>query len=200
MTAHGAKGLEAPIVFLPETTLTQTARGSPLMRVRHDGGDGLPVVHVLGQGLRGDGDAREDRAAREEAEAYRLLYVALTRARDRLVLCGRVAERTDQAKLRGWWGAIRDALAHAEHRRRRAHAGQRRAAVPALRAGPTGAGAEAPSAGAGRRLPAWAARGGAARGLRPLRLALRPGRGRRRAPRPRRWRTRRGWAGSAAAT
>ena len=34
MTAHGAKGLEAPIVFLPETTLTQTARGSPLMRGR----------------------------------------------------------------------------------------------------------------------------------------------------------------------
>jgi len=34
--------------------------------------------------------------------------VALTRARDRLVICGRRAERTDEAKLRGWWGAVRD--------------------------------------------------------------------------------------------
>src|SRR5678816_4334637 len=33
MTAHGAKGLEAPIVFLPETTLTQTQRPPPLLSV-----------------------------------------------------------------------------------------------------------------------------------------------------------------------
>jgi len=114
MTAHGAKGLEAPIVFLPETTLTQTARGSPLLRVRHDGTDGFLWCSSSARDCEATAGAREQRAAREEAEAYRLLYVALTRARDRLVLCGRVAERTDQAKLRGWWGAIRDALAHAD--------------------------------------------------------------------------------------
>ncbi|MBY0396294.1 MAG: PD-(D/E)XK nuclease family protein, partial [Thermoleophilia bacterium] len=38
---------------------------------------------------------------------------ALTRARDRLVLCGRRAERTDPDKLKGWWGAIRDAVTDA---------------------------------------------------------------------------------------
>jgi len=114
MTAHGAKGLEAPIVFLPETTLTQTARGSPLLRVRHDGTDGFLWCSSSARDCEATAAAREQRAGREEAEAYRLLYVALTRARDRLVLCGRVAERTDQAKLRGWWGAIRDALTHAE--------------------------------------------------------------------------------------
>jgi ATP-dependent helicase/nuclease subunit A len=110
MTAHGAKGLEAPIVFLPETTLPQTARGSPLLRVR----DGFLWAPSGAKDCAATAQAREDRAGREEAEAYRLLYVALTRARDRLILCGRVAERTDQAKLRGWWGAIRDALAHAD--------------------------------------------------------------------------------------
>ncbi|MEW5684773.1 MAG: double-strand break repair helicase AddA [Pseudomonadota bacterium] len=110
MTAHGAKGLEAPIVFLPETTLTQTARGSPLLRVR----DGFLWAPSGAKDCEATARAREDRAGREEAEAYRLLYVALTRARDRLILCGRVAERTDQAKLRGWWGAIRDALTHAD--------------------------------------------------------------------------------------
>ncbi|MCR5878349.1 double-strand break repair helicase AddA [Phenylobacterium sp. J367] len=110
MTAHGAKGLEAPIVFLPETTLTQTARGSPLLPVK----DGFLWCGSSARDCEATSIAREARAAREEAEAYRLLYVALTRARDRLVLCGRIAERTDPEKLRGWWGAIREALDHAD--------------------------------------------------------------------------------------
>jgi ATP-dependent helicase/nuclease subunit A len=114
MTAHGAKGLEAPIVFLPETTLTQTARGSPLMRVSHPGGEGFLWCSSGARDCEATARAREERSARDEAEAYRLLYVALTRARDRLVLCGRRAERTDPAKLAGWWGAVRDALAHAD--------------------------------------------------------------------------------------
>jgi ATP-dependent helicase/nuclease subunit A len=114
MTAHGAKGLEAPIVFLPETTLTQTARGSPLMRVSHPGGEGFLWCSSGARDCEATAGAREERAARDEAEAYRLLYVALTRARDRLVLCGRRSERTDEAKLAGWWGAVRDALAHAD--------------------------------------------------------------------------------------
>ena len=37
MTAHGAKGLEAPIVFLPETVGAGVARGSPLLETA-DGG------------------------------------------------------------------------------------------------------------------------------------------------------------------
>ncbi len=110
MTAHGAKGLEAPIAFLPETTIAQTGRGSSLLTVR----DGFLWCGAAARDCEATAVARQDRAAREEDETYRLLYVALTRARDRLVLCGRVAARTDPAKLRGWWGAIRDALAHAE--------------------------------------------------------------------------------------
>ncbi|MBW8815275.1 MAG: double-strand break repair helicase AddA [Caulobacterales bacterium] len=112
MTTHGAKGLEAPIVFLPETTLTQTQRGSPLLVHRHDEVDGFLWCASGARDCPATAEARAARAARDEAEAYRLLYVALTRARDRLVLCGRVAERTDQGKLRGWWGAIRDGLGH----------------------------------------------------------------------------------------
>ena len=114
MTAHGAKGLEAPIVFLPETNLAAAQRGSPLMAVDR-GAEGMGFLWCA----RSAGDcpptaaARKLRADREEAEAYRLLYVALTRARDRLVLCGRRAERTDPDKLKGWWGAIRDAVTDA---------------------------------------------------------------------------------------
>jgi ATP-dependent helicase/nuclease subunit A len=113
MTAHGAKGLEAPIVFLPETTLTQTQRGSPLMAAGRLGDEGFLWCSSSARDCEATAQARERRAKREEDEAYRLLYVALTRARDRLILCGRVAARTDPLKLRGWWGAIRDALGHA---------------------------------------------------------------------------------------
>lgn len=111
MTAHGAKGLEAPIVFLPETTLSRGARGTPLLETA-DGGF-LWCASAKGD-CEASATARERRAAREEDEAYRLLYVALTRARDRLVLCGRVAANAREENLKGWWGALTAAFDHAE--------------------------------------------------------------------------------------
>jgi ATP-dependent helicase/nuclease subunit A len=109
MTAHGAKGLEAPIVFLPETTLTRTARGSPLMETE-DGG--FLWCQSKDRDCDASAAARERRLRREEDEAFRLLYVALTRARDRLVLCGRVAADTKVENLKGWWGALAAAMTH----------------------------------------------------------------------------------------
>jgi ATP-dependent helicase/nuclease subunit A len=111
MTAHGAKGLEAPIVFLPETTLTRTARGSPLMETEDGGFLWCPSKD---RDCEPSSAARERRAAREADEAFRLLYVALTRARDRLVLCGRVgADKAGKLDtIGGWWGAISAAFDH----------------------------------------------------------------------------------------
>jgi ATP-dependent helicase/nuclease subunit A len=109
MTAHGAKGLEAPIVFLPETTLSRTARGSPLLAT--DAGGFLWSASQKGD-CEASAQARTRRALKDEQEAFRLLYVALTRARDRLVLCGRVSARTNEDTLGGWWGALRAAFAH----------------------------------------------------------------------------------------
>lgn len=110
MTAHGAKGLEAPIVFLPETTLARGARGSPLMPTETGG-------FLWSTSVKADcpasAQARELRAKKDEDEAYRLLYVALTRARDRLVICGRVAANAKEENLKGWWGAISAAFASA---------------------------------------------------------------------------------------
>lgn len=111
MTAHGAKGLEAPIVFLPETTLSRTARGSPLLATQKGGF--LWSASKAGD-CQASGEAREWRAKKDEDEAYRLLYVALTRARDRLVLCGRVAANAKEENIKGWWGAINDAFEHSD--------------------------------------------------------------------------------------
>jgi ATP-dependent helicase/nuclease subunit A len=109
MTAHGAKGLEAPIVFLPETASQTGARGSPLLETE-DGG----FLWCASQ--KGDCEAsrlaRELRARKENEESLRLLYVALTRARERLVICGRIAANRKEESLKGWWAAVKAGFAH----------------------------------------------------------------------------------------
>ena len=92
MTVHGAKGLQAPIVFLPDT-LPRRRTGSTSSLL---GGDGraTPAAAAVAAGhgalRRGRGrPARATRATEPGREEYRrLLYVAMTRAEDRLYVCG----------------------------------------------------------------------------------------------------------------
>lgn len=109
MTAHGSKGLEAPIVFLPETTVKRGAGGSPLL-VTEDGG--LLWCGSSKGDCEASAKARKLREDKESQEALRLLYVALTRARDRLILCGRIDARTKDDKVGGWYAAARAAFSH----------------------------------------------------------------------------------------
>lgn len=111
MTAHGSKGLEAPIVFLPETTVKRGAGGSPLLVTE----DGALLWCGSSKGdCEASAKARRLREDKEGQEALRLLYVALTRARDRLILCGRIDARTKDDKVGGWYAAVRAAFAHAD--------------------------------------------------------------------------------------
>jgi ATP-dependent helicase/nuclease subunit A len=111
MTAHGSKGLEAPIVFLPETTVKRGAGGSPFLVTE----DGALLWCASGKGdCDASAKARKLREDKESQEALRLLYVALTRARDRLILCGRIDARTKDDKVGGWYAAARAAFGHAE--------------------------------------------------------------------------------------
>lgn len=85
MTVHGAKGLEAPIVFLPDTNSPAAGRAPSIyadaqcgLVWRETDTFGDAQVHAL----------KEEWEAAQRAESARLLYVAMTRARDRLVVCG----------------------------------------------------------------------------------------------------------------
>ncbi|MDH3262430.1 MAG: double-strand break repair helicase AddA [Paracoccaceae bacterium] len=104
MTVHGAKGLEAPVVILPDTRAPGGGeRGEILVA-----GDGTAIwatkadeaPPVIAEAL----DARRDRAAEER---MRLLYVAMTRAESWLIVAGAGdVERGDGA----WHGIVAEAM------------------------------------------------------------------------------------------
>ncbi|MBO0742710.1 MAG: PD-(D/E)XK nuclease family protein, partial [Hyphomicrobiaceae bacterium] len=111
MTVHGAKGLEAPIVFLPDTCSTRSGR-SPASLLRCDGP--VPFLWPI-KGSSDLGPVEDARAALDRAETEernRLLYVALTRARDRLYVGG--FESNTAPPPESWYhlicGALRDRL------------------------------------------------------------------------------------------
>jgi ATP-dependent helicase/nuclease subunit A len=90
MTVHGAKGLQAPIVFLADTVALPQGDERVLWP---NGGDGALAAVPLFAPVRADEipEATARRAAvqqRSMEEYRRLLYVALTRAADRLYICG----------------------------------------------------------------------------------------------------------------
>jgi ATP-dependent helicase/nuclease subunit A len=89
MTVHGAKGLEAPLVILPDTTaLPPDEAGLVWINDQGTGAD-LPLWQPNRDfACRAVEQARQAGAAARAREYDRLLYVALTRARDRLLVCG----------------------------------------------------------------------------------------------------------------
>jgi ATP-dependent helicase/nuclease subunit A len=117
MTVHGAKGLEAPVVFLIDTT-SSPADTQRLNLVHLPQGNAAPNAPgvVVWAGKKADDPpavaaARAAMIAETENEYRRLLYVAMTRAADRLIVGGSMPGNRNEVRLLSWYDLITKGLA-----------------------------------------------------------------------------------------
>ncbi len=108
MTIHGAKGLQADVVFLPDTCTLPARQKDPRLRWRADEDESV-VFWPVHRGNEGELSLKLLKKAhyRQEEEYRRLLYVAMTRARDRLYICGWEAKR---GRSQGCWYDLASAV------------------------------------------------------------------------------------------
>ena len=110
MTIHGAKGLEAKIVFLPDVCTTPTTRlDRPIFQLQSGSSERLPAWSP-----RKSEDCSRLSALRLERkdasleEYRRLLYVAMTRAEERLYVAGHRGK--NDVSYNSWRAMIEEAL------------------------------------------------------------------------------------------
>ena len=110
LTMHAAKGLEFPVVALAAVNRS-VARRTPGMLYSERFGVGARWA-AAGQGKQADLAYVQTRAAaalRETQEEDRLLYVAMTRAEEHLILSSSFPKAPPR-KRTGWFGAVCDGL------------------------------------------------------------------------------------------
>ncbi len=110
MTVHGAKGLQAPLVILPDTTALPPQEGGILWAPDPETRVEVPLWAPRKE-LRCNAaeSLRTQMQNRATAEHNRLLYVALTRAEDRLVVCG--WEPSRDVPPESWYALVREGFA-----------------------------------------------------------------------------------------
>src|SRR5450432_685898 len=117
MTVHGAKGLESSVVFLVDTTSSpsDTQRPKLIHLPRSNAAPQTPGA-VVWAGKKADDPAgvalaRAAMLAETEDEYRRLLYVAMTRAADRLVVGGCLPGNMNSVRKFSWYDLIGKGLA-----------------------------------------------------------------------------------------
>lgn len=113
MTVHGAKGLEAPVVILPDTTQLPSSRNSEQLLPCDQGLVYLPNKPGVPAELQPAWDAE---TARQKQEFMRLLYVAMTRAESRLLVCGFSFKKTNGREKGCWYEEISEAFEKLDYR------------------------------------------------------------------------------------
>ena len=115
MTIHGAKGLEAPVVFLADSATNLNSKNAFSAQVTWPPESHAPSSFLL-VGRKEQHDPFSKRLLEQEQrendrESANLLYVALTRAKQMLYISGC---RPRRGKDLGWYGMISNALAPLE--------------------------------------------------------------------------------------
>jgi ATP-dependent helicase/nuclease subunit A len=112
MTVHGAKGLEASVVIMVDTT-TSPSDAQRLRLIRLPTGNAAPHAPgvLVWAGRKADDPAivAQARAAmleETEHEYRRLLYVAMTRAADRLIVGGCMPGNMNSVRKNSWYDLI----------------------------------------------------------------------------------------------
>ncbi|WOH81732.1 double-strand break repair helicase AddA [Bradyrhizobium sp. BEA-2-5] len=118
MTVHGAKGLEASVVFMVDTT-TSPSDTQRLRLIHLPQGNAAPnapgVVVWAGKKAEdppGVAEARKAMLEETEDEYRRLLYVAMTRAADRLIVGGCMPGNMSTVRKSSWYDLITKGLAN----------------------------------------------------------------------------------------
>jgi ATP-dependent helicase/nuclease subunit A len=117
MTVHGAKGLESAVVFLVDTTSSPSDTQRPKL-IHLPRGNAAPDAPgaVVWAGKKADDPvgvalARAAMFSETEDEYRRLLYVAMTRAADRLVVGGCMPGNMNSVRKFSWYDLIGKGLA-----------------------------------------------------------------------------------------
>jgi ATP-dependent helicase/nuclease subunit A len=114
MTVHGAKGLEAKIVILADLAPRPGAKRLPKLLVvtppSRTSDESVPLwTPSSAEEAEATAAAKADVIARNVEEHHRLLYVALTRAEDRLIVCA--AQARGEAPEGSWYRMVEVGLA-----------------------------------------------------------------------------------------
>ncbi|WP_271300602.1 double-strand break repair helicase AddA [Sphingomonas sp. CV7422] len=113
MTAHGAKGLQAPLVILADATVDPHAAPRALVRWSPEpGAQPIPIFRPRSAERGGPLDVAVGEVERRELEEHwRLFYVAATRAEERLVIAGALGPRAKgEPPEASWYAASARAL------------------------------------------------------------------------------------------
>jgi len=113
MTVHGAKGLQAPVVILADVTSDPTKKPDHSVELLMAEGQRIPLLPIRkaeqsGQLL----ETVERQKTRELQEHKRLLYVAITRAEERLIMAGSLGiSRNGEPPTESWYALVQRGMA-----------------------------------------------------------------------------------------